>query len=174
GGTIRVESEFGVGSTFSVTIPTQPVAIFIEAEVPVEETTASNGKTGPLEDMAPRTIIVVEDNVDMVNFYRRHLSNDGYDVIGVITAADATNKLMQVQPAAVIVNVNINNDGGWDILSQITELEFARQVPIIVSSLHEDAERSQSFGVAQHLVRPFSPEDLLVAIQEAEENRISS
>jgi len=171
GGEIELQSEVGVGSTFSVTIPLAPPEE--KAKEPVEtEKAASNGKAAR-KVVETKNVVVVEDNIDMMNLYRRHLSNNGYDVVGVTSGNDALEKMMSLRPVALILNVNINNDGGWEILTQIKETDWAAGVPVIVSSLHEETDRSKEAGAEVHLVRPFSPEDLIAAVQQVE-SKVSS
>jgi CheY-like chemotaxis protein len=159
GGRIWVESEYGVGSTFSVAVPIQPVPV--RAPQP-ESTGPSNGSHG----LERKTVVVVEDSMDMTNFYRRHLSRVGYDVIGATRLEDVTYALSVARPAAVIINTDI--EGGWDILENVRQLEIASSIPMIVNGLDEDSTRSQQLGAAAYLVRPFNPEELIAALQKVE------
>jgi GAF domain-containing protein/anti-sigma regulatory factor (Ser/Thr protein kinase) len=167
GGDVEVESEYGVGSTFSVLIPTQPTAKQLadmaakEQGGPDEPSPApSNGNTPP----APKSILILDDNVDMMNFYRRHLSKEGYTIIGVTTLKDAYDKLATVNPAAILLNVDMDNGQGWAYMADLKQLPLPRPIPIIVNSLSSDPGQSQEQGAAFHLARPFEPEVLLEAL----------
>jgi DNA-binding response OmpR family regulator len=164
-----VESEYDVGSTFSFTIPIEPV------ETPETEPSeaASDGRDGSSSKPIPRTVLVVEDNMDMINFYRRHLSKKGYDVVGVPGLDDAIEKIVSIRPTAVIINVNMDNNQGWNYLENLLHLELPQPIPVIVSCLQDETTRSHEMGAAFHLTRPFTPDDLLNAIQQLE-NRVSS
>jgi signal transduction histidine kinase/ActR/RegA family two-component response regulator len=167
GGTLRVESEFGVGSTFSVTFQTEAPPVPEEA---ASAEVSSNGKSiADVIAAAPKTVMVVEDSVDMINFCRRHLSNDGFDVVGATRLDDVQGKLMTTRFAAIIINVSMNDDAGWNILDGISKMELPITIPTITSSLQEDEPRSQQYGAAAHLIRPFSPEDLVAAVRKVTE-----
>jgi len=162
GGWMDVESEVGIGSTFSFTIPIEP-GEFDELEADAEEEKEQQEERE--EKLKKRhNIILVEENMDMLNFYRRQLGSRGYDTIGLNTAEEAIEKMMIAQPVAVVINVDINN--GWNMLETITSADLPHKVPVIVSSMHDDKARSEKLGAKEHLVRPFSPDDLQELLDE--------
>ncbi len=164
GGKIRVQSDYGIGSTFTITVPTEPP--MEEIEPPIQEVALNENNPAP--PPAPKMIVVLEDNIDLLNLYRRHLSKAGYDILGTNSVEDAKNKVMSVRPAAILVNADIDDHQGWNYLAELASLPMPQPVPIISSSLHDNKARSSEMGASYHLVRPFEPEKLLAIIQQLE------
>ncbi|NJL93979.1 MAG: GAF domain-containing protein, partial [Anaerolineae bacterium] len=162
GGEIWVESEYGRGSTFSITIPTVPPPQAEEAPAAETETVAAsaNGHNAP-ESAPPMLIMVADADMDIINLYRRYLSASRLDVVGVSHLEEVEKQLGSHQFQAVILDVNMEGGAGWQTLEQI-----AGRIPVIVASLDTDVARSVELGAAQHIVKPFMPEDLVRVVQE--------
>jgi GAF domain-containing protein len=170
GGKITVESEFGVGSTFSVLIPMHPPDAPLELDEPSPLVAKPNGHHGSAN---ARLIVVLDDNPDMLGFYQRHLSLPAYETVGTQTLTDAMTTAMMGNALALILNVDMQNNQGWEYLREIQGMNLPHPLPIIATSLSGDVERSLSLGAKAHLTRPFMPEELLQAIQKLE-NRVTS
>jgi PAS domain S-box-containing protein len=166
GGRIWVESEFGLGSTFSVTIPVEPPAEVLEAMR--AESKQQNDNDPASSPKPPKTILILDDNVELLNLYRRHLHKENYDMVGSSQLKDAKDKLMVMRPVAVVINVDMDGGQGWNYAQDIRMTPMPHHPPLITSSLQEDELRSQELGAIAHLVRPFEPDKLLKTINTLE------
>lgn len=196
GGQLSVASQIGVGSTFSVTIPTAPGA---EQElerrraagkplVPTSSST-SNGndsvilnkplmhetQSAPAIVLPPtmpikRDVLLIEDNKDMVDQFRRALQREGFEVQTADHPSYAEAMVGQLRPTVVVMDVNFADGQGWTILRNLKERDDTFDIPIIVNTLGSDSERAYQLGAYQFIQRPFTPDVLVNAVLQAEKD----
>jgi CheY-like chemotaxis protein len=70
------------------------------------------------------------------------------------------------RPNLILLDINMPNRNGWEVLEALQEKGNAANIPIIVCSIENDIERSSQLGAAKHLVKPFIETDLVNAVQE--------
>jgi GAF domain-containing protein/DNA-binding response OmpR family regulator len=184
GGQMFVTSKVNVGSTFSITVPTQPVEeekSSEEAPSKVEEAQivskpALDTRSVPRVDAAPpprlmqqkRQILLIEDSPDMVDQFRRTLQREGFEVLAASIVLEAEAMASGLHPTLIVMDVNFQKGAGWDILCRLKERDDTFDIPIIIVTLSDEAERAYGLGAHTFIQRPFSPEDLAAAALEAE------
>lgn len=192
GGELTVSSELNIGSTFTVTVPVEPT--MPEADdtpEPAQENgstqPAQNGKNTPNEtrsDLKPppahlmtqampvqavkREILLIEDNKDMVDQFRRSLQREGFDVQTADHPAYAEAMASNLRPNVIIMDVNFANGEGWNILKNLKDRDDTFDIPIIVSTMSDESERAFQIGAYQYIQRPFMPEDMIEIVLKAE------
>ncbi len=157
--------------------------------VEVVEGTAKKGVTGPLtlppeasrqtmETTVPgngflhikRQILLIEDNPDMVDQYRRALQREGFDIFTASIPLEAEAMASGLHPTIIIMDVNFSDGQGWDILSKLKARDDTFDIPVIIVTLSNEQERADEMGAFRFVQRPFTPNDLIGAVQEAEKD----
>ncbi len=196
-GRMILSSRVNVGSTFSVLMPVDPPGKEeekLKKTAPLSfETRPRSGATGPLAPVSngqhaalepfdqpeggampppfmhiKRQILLIEDNPDMVDQYRRALQREGFDIFTASIPLEAEAMASGLHPTIVIMDVNFAGGQGWNILGKLKARDDTFDIPVIVVTLSDEDERAEGMGAFRFISRPFAPEDLVQAVQDAE------
>ena len=147
-GTIQLESELNRGAVFTLTLP-----LNIPQDRPQDLQTNSN---------AP-TILLVEDDADILDFNKTLLINNGYNVITAINGKEASIILYNELPDLIISDVMMPEKDGIALLKEIRSNIETDHIPVILLSARSSAEAKMS-GIAEgaqaYLPKPFLPAEL--------------
>jgi len=135
--------------------------------------------TGPLKESAidsepvpfvhvKRQILLIEDNPDMVDQYRRALQREGFDIFTASIPLEAEAMASGLHPTIIVMDVNFAEAQGWEILGKLKARDDTFDIPVIIVTLSNEEERACDMGAFKFLQRPFAPDELTGAVQEAE------
>lgn len=144
-----LHSEVGVGSTFFFTLPVNVPAPIIDPSQP---------------DYTSNVILAIDDDMRVINLYERYLKPHGYQVVALTDPKLAVQKVKEVHPFAVTLDIMMPEKDGWQVMHDLKNNPETRDLPIIVCSILENQEKGFNMGAADYLVKPFLQEDLLNAI----------
>lgn len=117
-----------------------------------------------LPAMRSVTVLVVDDNPDLVSLFRRYLSGI-FRVIGVSDEVEALEIARQVQPQAITVDLMMPSRDGWSILQALKNDPRTRDIPVIICSVLKEEELARTLGAAGFLGKPVTQQALLEALQ---------
>ena len=127
----------------------------------------------PLQN--PVKILVVDDSPTICLFVTRALEKAGYRVITASTANEGLQKIFQVRPHCIVIDVVLPGMSGFSLCRQIRSYDPQRRVPIIMVST-KNTPLDQSWGLRQgadrYLPKPFTDEMLVTAVHEVMQARI--
>ena len=121
------------------------------------------------------SVLIVEDLPSLAQAYVSFLSRDSIALSVVSTGAAALKRIAEAPPAAVLLDVNLPDMNGLDILREIKRLQLPTEVVVITSNgsinLAVDAMREGAFDF---VVKPCTSDRLRVTIRNALERRALS
>ncbi|MCR9248688.1 MAG: ATP-binding protein [bacterium] len=163
GGTIRVESTFGEGATFtfSARLPAGDAAELEEAKVPAVTGSGRNAHRG--------RVLIVDDSQSNRYILSRMLTRLGFEYDEAVDGVDAAARASGHDYGLVFMDCNMPVMDGYDATNVIRSMPSPRgEVPIIALtaySLPEDKARCEAAGMNEYLTKPLRLADLEAAIE---------
>jgi signal transduction histidine kinase/ActR/RegA family two-component response regulator len=155
-GTVRAHSRGpDSGSEFVVRLP-------LAAPATNGKNAARKAQTGTGTGMAPRRILLVEDNTDIRELLRLKLVHLGHDVD---TAEDGTaglERLLDAQPEVALIDIGLPGLDGYEIARRVRERLGDRVYLVALTGYGqvEDREKALAAGFDVHLTKPADFADL--------------
>jgi CheY-like chemotaxis protein len=120
----------------------------------------------------PKTILIVDDDPDLVLATRLVLESEGYNVEEAATGREGLEKMKENAPDLVLMDVMMANPlDGYYTTQQIADDEALSQVPILMVTSITTSQYADRFPTDQHLnirefiSKPVEPEALLNKIK---------
>ncbi|MBK8189733.1 MAG: response regulator transcription factor [Vampirovibrionales bacterium] len=110
------------------------------------------------------TILIVEDEPDLVNLLRYNLQKEGYDVVYALNGKIALELAWDKRPDLIILDLMLPDRSGIDVCREIKSHEALARTPIIMlTARSSEIDRISGFeaGAEDYVVKPFSPKELL-------------
>ncbi|MEQ8581292.1 MAG: tetratricopeptide repeat protein [Marinoscillum sp.] len=176
GGELKVSSQLGVGSVFTLSLPAHMITTAVEEEVDSSEDTSQVGAAEALLSLDNRpSLLLVEDNKDMSS-YVASLLVPHFEVVEVASAEEGLQVLRTQNIRFIVSDVMMSGMDGFAFLREVKADPLWRHLPFIhLSALADDNLRKEALriGIDDFLTKPFDPEELIIRVKNLYDNFLS-
>ena len=113
------------------------------------------------------TILIIDDSPTDVRVFTTLLERAGHQVVAVSTAEEGIERVRADMPDLVIMDVKMPQLDGISAAEKLSKNHIAPVVLLTAFSQKELVERASEAGALAYVVKPFTPNDLLPAIEIA-------
>jgi CheY-like chemotaxis protein len=152
GGTVSAASPgAGLGTSFTVRLP----AVLAPAAQAVEP------RAAPF--VAPRRVLIVEDNDDARQMLHEALAFSGHDVREARDGASGLALAAEALPDVALIDIGLPDVDGYEVARRLRAAPGGRRMGLIAITGYgqaEDQRRAYEAGFDAHLTKPVAPERL--------------
>ncbi len=113
------------------------------------------------------TILVVDDNEDILQLFRRYLIPHQFHVITAKSAGDVPlHMIRQLHLYAFIIDLMMPDRDGWDLLQQLRNNPDTQNIPVVICSVLKQKELALMLGATAFIEKPIT-EDVVVSVLES-------
>lgn len=168
-GCASVESILGVGSTFSITVPTDlyPEESSVQ-HLPAEENREEEVRESALSSEIKPLLLVVEDNKEFRLFLREQLS-EWYNIIDAPDGEEGERLAVKQNPDLIISDIMMPNVDGIELCHRIkTNLQTSHIPIILLTARASDESKAMGYeaGADSYISKPFSVDVLLTRVRK--------
>jgi two-component system alkaline phosphatase synthesis response regulator PhoP len=114
------------------------------------------------------TILVVDDEEDILLLCRVNLEFEGYTVVTASSGLEGLTKARELQPNLVLLDVMMPTMDGWHVLEALKADPSTGSIPVVMLTARvqgEDQVRGWAGGASDYIMKPFSPVALLETLR---------
>jgi len=124
-----------------------------------------------------KKILLIEDNVDLAENISVLLKKDGYVVQTAYNGEDALSTFIDLKPDLILCDILLPGINGYSVLKQLKKMEgIVLPIFIFITAKNQRNEFRQGMilGADDYITKPFTHEELLLAIKVRLEKRTTT
>lgn len=121
-------------------------------------------------DTEPPIVLLIDDSVDVHRVLRARLKGEQLQLECLETGAEALERVAQMEPALILLDLDMPEMDGFEVLRRLKEMPTTVNTPVIVlSGLSDPHDKVTAFdlGAMDYITKPFEVNELKVRVRSA-------
>jgi CheY-like chemotaxis protein len=113
-------------------------------------------------------VLVVDDDDVIRQLISVNLELEGFEVATAVDGQDCLDKVKEVDPVVVTLDIMMPRMDGWEAASRLREDPATEGVKVVLLSARAqeaDLQRGSRIGVDAYLTKPFDPDELIQTVR---------
>lgn len=172
GGDIIVDSEVGVGTTFTLVLP--EVVLDDDVSYDVVDTDTGIIQLPELDIAVNGTVLVIDDDANVRDMLTRTLRKEGFTVVTAHSGAEGIELAQEIKPDAITLDVMMSGMDGWSVLTALKSDTSLAHIPVIMLTMVDNKKRGFALGAADYMTKPIDRKRLLTILTQYRSNKGST
>ncbi|CCK81408.1 MULTISPECIES: response regulator [Desulfobacula] len=118
--------------------------------------------------MLKETILIVDDEEDIVELIKYNLENEGYGILTALTGEQAIKMAKQFHPDLIVLDLMLPGIDGLEVTKYLKNNDNTSYIPIVMLTAkgeESDIVIGLEIGANDYISKPFSPKVLIARIR---------
>jgi two-component system phosphate regulon response regulator PhoB len=118
--------------------------------------------------MAKGTILIIDDEKDVIELVRYNLEREGFDVVGALDGEPGLAIAQQHKPDLVLLDLMLPGMDGLEVCRRLRSHDRTAAIPVIMlTAKAAEADRvvGLEIGADDYIAKPFSPRELVARVK---------
>ena len=116
-----------------------------------------------------KTILLVDDQLDLRTLVRMTLEDPALRIVEAANGQEAIDRARSLVPDLILLDWMMPGLDGLEVVETLRAEDATRTIPVVMLTSRNqksDVDRALAAGVNTHLTKPFSPLELLQAVEQ--------
>lgn len=110
-------------------------------------------------------ICMLDDDSIILEMYESWLRERGYEIFATANAYKFIRYAIEMEPDLFILDLNMPDISGWEVLEAVDQVEKLKPVPVILLTVRAERDLAVGRGVAHYVNKPSRMENILELVE---------
>ncbi len=168
GGDIRVRSELGKGTVFTVRLPT---LVQGSKPMPVDTTFVARARL-PLPLPGASKVLVIDDDPTVHDLMARYLGREGFNVVIARGGKEGIEMARALKPDVITLDVMMAEMDGWAVLTALKADPETADIPVVIMTMYDDKEMGFALGASDYMTKPVNRDRLMSVLRKHHQSNL--
>ena len=133
------------------------------------ESSGRSPEPAPVSESRKFKILIADDSKDNLTLMSRYVEDEGYNYITAMNGVETLEKIRSEKPDLVLLDVNMPNMDGFEVLGEMRAEPAISHIPVIVLTAARlnpsDMQEGLNLGADDYVLKPFDRRELFARIR---------